>query len=262
MNDLRDRDPWIHPVRRHSASRLRLFCFPYAGGGTAWLRAWADALPSVEVCAVRLPGRETRLREPPFRRLRLLVDALVPSLMPWLDMPYALAGHSLGALLAFETARALRRAGARTPERLILLGRGAPDRRSRLPQLHTLPDRDFLAAVQSRYGGIPQAVLAEPELVEMILPILRADFELLDTYALAPEPPLDCPLFVYGGAQDSLIREEDLAAWRQHTSSDFSLRLLPGGHFFPQSPASGLLPLLATTLLGQPEGHSLAGRQG
>ena len=232
-------DRWVYR-RRNPAARMRLFCLPYAGGGASIYTGWQDELPGdVEVCAVELPGRRVRLREPAIRRSQPLVDAIVAGLRPHLDMPYALFGHSLGAVLAFELARALRRAGPRAPESLFLSGAAAPH----LPRTHRvlwrMSDEDFLAEIRA-LGGVPDSLLAEPELMALFMPILRADFEVVDTYVYEPGAPLACPVHLYGGEADRRVRPAQLAAWRDLVSGPVTLETFPGGHFYLHPERSSL----------------------
>jgi medium-chain acyl-[acyl-carrier-protein] hydrolase len=202
---------------------------------------------SVEVCAVQLPGRDTRYREPAYDRLPPLVSALADALRPYCDRPFALFGHSMGALVAFELARELRRRDEQAPERLAVSGRCAPHLPPRHGPLHTLPEGEFRAELR-RMGGTPAAVLDNDEFMGVFLPTLRADFTAHGTYVYTEEPPLDCPILALGGLRDHLAPVTDLDAWRQHTRSAFELRSLPGDHFFVQSQRLLVLQELARFL--------------
>ena len=227
---------WVFRLRRPAPPKLRLFCFPYAGGSAAVYRAWTSALPpQVEMCAVRLPGREARLAEPPFTRAEVLVPAVAEGLAPLLDLPYALLGHSMGAVAAFELARHLRCRGGRLPVRLFLSGARAPERPNPDPPLGHLSDQEFLTEVRRRYDAIPGAVLENPELVQLLLPSLRADFAVFESYVYQDLPPLDFPISAFGGLDDPRVSGEDVAAWGRHTASAFSVRMFPGDHFFIHS---------------------------
>jgi medium-chain acyl-[acyl-carrier-protein] hydrolase len=242
-------DPWLAYLRPRPRPSVRLFCFPYAGGGASVFRGWADGLPdSVEVCPVQLPGREARFREPAFTRLGPLTDAVAGALRPYLDRPFALFGHSLGALVAFELARRLDRDGGPQPVRLFVSGCAAPSVPRGGRPIHGLPDSAFRAELR-RLNGTPAAVLDNAELMEILLPTLRADFALCETYAFAPRPPLTCPISCWGGLGDDTASRQDLDAWREQTAGPFRLRMLPGDHFFVRSARPLLLRSLAQELL-------------
>lgn len=241
-------DPrWIVRAQPRPAARLRLLCLPHAGGGAAAYHDWSAALPGdVEVCAVRPPGRESRLGERPIAELAPLLDALAGAVRPLLDRPVALFGHSLGALVAFELARQLQREGA-PPRHLFVSGRQPPNVRTASPPIHHLPDAAFLAELY-RLNGVPAGV--SPELLEMMLPALRADFAVDEGYVYRDEAPLRCPLTAFGGTDDALVAEEQVAAWRPHTRGRFAARMFPGDHFFPRSARDALLAAVAAGLAG------------
>jgi len=243
------RGAWVSRPRPDPNARIRLFCFPSAGGGATMFRTWVDALPRwIEVCPVQLPGRESRLGERPFERLTALVPALVEALDPWLSTPFALFGHSVGALIAFALARELRARGKAAPTQLFVSGRQAPHLRFRDP-LHPLPKPLLLAKVR-RMGGTPEMVLREPELMEIFLPILRADIAVNEAEAIAAEAPLDCPILALGGQEDERANRAELEAWREHTRGAFAVEMFPGGHFFVRSAEGALLRSVAQALGG------------
>ncbi|WP_277881879.1 thioesterase II family protein [Coleofasciculus sp. FACHB-542] len=229
-------------------SSLRLFCFPYAGGGALNFRTWSQGLPvGVEVCAVELPGRGKRILEAPFTQALPLVQAIAHALLPYLDKPFAFFGHSMGALVSFEVARLLRREYGMSPVHLFVSGRSAPQLPLQEPPIHSLPQPAFIEELR-RLNGTPKAVLENVELMELLLPILRADFAVLETYVYAAEPPLQCPITAFGGLQDVKVSVDRLEAWRQQTSAKFSLQMLPGDHFFVQSAQPLLLQFLSREL--------------
>lgn len=231
---------------------MRLFCLPFAGGGASTYRLWPAALPSsVEVCPIQLPGREDRYREPALTSMVGLSRALSRELLPFLDKPFAFFGHSMGTLVAFETARALRHSAAPAPLAMFLAAYPAPHLPLARAPIHQLPDEEFLREMR-RMQGTPEAVLDNAELMAFVLPTLRADFEACDTYACPSEPPLDCPFFLYGGTDDREVHPQGLERWREQTSSAFSQRMFPGAHFFVQSHRDRLLDDIAGRLASLP----------
>jgi len=240
-------DSWPLCLKRNAQASLRLFCFPYAGGRASLFRTWSDQLPTtVQVCPIQLPGRGSHTRQPPFTQISPLVEALAEALLPHLDQPFALFGHSMGAIISFELARQLRRERRPEPVHLFVSGARAPQVSDRDPPIYNLPDSELLEKLR-RLNGTPQEVLEHPELVQLVLPILRADFEAIQTYAYAPGPPLGCPISAFGGVDDHEVSCEHLEAWREQTTAGFRLRMLPGDHFFLQAAQ----PLLLRTLSQQ-----------
>ena len=241
-------DKWIRPLGRNPQARLRMFCLPFAGGGTAAYRPWARTLPQdVESYAVCLPGREDRIRETPFNRMEPLIAALAEMLLPFLDRPFVLYGHSLGAMIGFELAHVLIRACGKEPARLVFSGRGAPDGPSAPPIAH-LADGPFITALNQRYGGIPQALLDEPELLALFVPVLRADLSLLENYTYKPREPLPCALTAVGGSNDPVVPAAAITAWQRHTRGPFASYFLEGEHFFIQTNQARWVALLSSEL--------------
>lgn len=226
-------DRWIKVFQPQPEAQLRLFCFPYAGGGASVYRLWPRELPGgVEVCAVQLPGRESRWREEPFRRVEPLADAVTEALRARLARPFAFFGHSMGAVVAFEVSRRLRRRGLEGPRHLFVSGRSAPRVELSDPPIHDLPREEFFAELR-RFSGTPEEVLRNRELLELVEPLLRADFSVSETYRYRPDAePLAVPLTALGGAEDPEVAPEHLARWREETTGPFQEHLLPGGHFF------------------------------
>ncbi|WP_329241749.1 alpha/beta fold hydrolase [Actinoallomurus sp. NBC_01490] len=228
--------------------RLRLFCLPHAGGGAAVYRPWPRHLPpDVEVVAIRLPGRESRFREPALTRVGHVVGALVQEIAPLLDRPHVWFGHSMGALLAFEVCRELRRRGLGEPARLMVSGRPAPDIPSRRPPIHDAPLPDLLTRLRE-LGGTPPEFLEDPDVMSPLLPALRADFAVVETYRYRPGPPLDCPISVFGGAADLEATLDELRAWRAHTSVRCIVRTFEGGHFYLHDTPQEVLPEIGRDL--------------
>jgi medium-chain acyl-[acyl-carrier-protein] hydrolase len=223
---------WIVRPAQNPRARLRLFCFPYAGGGASVFHLWRNLLPpEVEVCAIQPPGREMRLAEPPITEWPVLIRQLEAAIQPWADLPFAFFGHSLGAFVAFELTRALRRGGEPGPVHLFVSGRAAPhlpiDRRP----IHALPDAEFIEEVR-KLNGTPEEVLRSEELMALLTPLLRADFLLFESYRYVEEPALSVPLSAYGGEKDEDSPPHRVAPWRQHTRGAFRQATFHGGHFF------------------------------
>ncbi|HMD71349.1 MAG TPA: thioesterase domain-containing protein [Bryobacteraceae bacterium] len=222
---------------------LRLFWFPHAGGGAAG--APARALPAI--CPVRLPGREARIAEAPFERMEPLVAALVDAIRPYLAQPFAFFGHSMGAAVAFEVARLLRRRGQPLPKLLVASGARAPQFRRNYTPPPAPSDEEFLAEVQ-RLQGISGELLDDAALMRAILPALRADAGLYRRYVYTEDAPLDCAIRAFGGAADPNVRREHLEAWAEQTTASFAMRLFPGGHFYMHSGQAEFLAALAADL--------------
>jgi medium-chain acyl-[acyl-carrier-protein] hydrolase len=233
--------PWV--VRHLTAGKpaLRLFCFAYAGAGASAFRSWAALLaPWIELCAVQLPGRESRIREPLHHRLAELVIEAADGMESLLEPPFAFFGHSLGALLAFELCRTFRREGRPLPERLLVSAHAPPQLAHLRRLLYKLPDQELLQELR-RYDGTPEAVLGNAELVQLLLPVVRADFELLDTYTYAAEPPFEFPISAFAALDDPEVRSQDVESWVKQTLGSFTFRQFPGGHLFLQTAARELV---------------------
>jgi len=242
--------PWVSVSPARGRSRGRLFCLPFAGGGAAAYYRWPQRiLADIEVIRVNLPGRESRLKEPPATRAESLVETLVEELMPWTDRPFAVYGHSMGALIAFELIREMRRQGHQLPVHLFASGYRAPHLPPAEPPFSHLPDAEFIDRVR-RYGGIPDLVARNQELMEIFLPILRADFEMTETYLYREEPPLDCPVTAFGGLADPKVTCDKIIAWNKHTTKQFSAHFFQGGHFFLHDSERSLLNQINLQLTG------------
>lgn len=244
-----DQSPWILRPRPNDAARVRLFTFPYAGVGGSIFRSWAALLPpDVELCLVQLPGRDSRWKEPAFSQMTELLPALLGGMRRYLDRPFAFYGHSLGALISFELARALRHSGLAGPVHLFVAAHRAPQCPNPHPPLGHLADDPFVEQIGRRYGGIPQAVLENPELLALMLPCLRADLTLFESYQYTEQPPLSCPIAVFGGLSDSLVAREALKPWSAQTTGSSQVRTFSGGHFFLQDSRAAVLTSVVDAL--------------
>ena len=243
-----DDRPWLAFRRPQPRPEVRLFCFPFAGGGASLFRTWADRLPAwVEVCPVQLPGREARINEPPFTSVEALVGPLRRGLAPLLDRPFAFFGHSMGAAIAHRLTVHLRDQGGPQPVLLAASGRQAPQLQPLDPPFYDLPGEAFVARLRN-LQGTPAEVLAHAELMELLLPALRADFTLNDTYRPPLGEPLAMAVSAFGGEGDAHVSREGLAAWEVTTCGRFRLRMLPGDHFFLRTAPETLLAALQSDL--------------
>jgi medium-chain acyl-[acyl-carrier-protein] hydrolase len=236
------------PFRTVERVEMRLFCFPYAGGGTAIYHEWQACLPpGIEVCAARLPGREDRLDEVAFNRLVPLVKCIADDLSPLLDRPFMLFGHSAGAFVAFELARELRRRKEPMPLQLLVSAARAPRAVHWRPDMHALPRPDLIEALKQMQGIEPE-LLEDESVLDFILPIIRLDFSVLETYEYVNEPPLDRPIVAFAGAHDSDAPAHDMLLWREETTGPLSLHVIDGGHFFLRTARPDLLIRISSIL--------------
>ena len=254
--------PWVRSyARRPGAVRRRLLCCPYAGGAASAYQSWARHLPAdVELLALQYPGREERRRETPFTNLISLVETASVELMPLLaDKPYAIFGHSLGALVGFELARQAERDGLPAPQHLFVSGASAPQVPThRDPPRHLWPHEPLLAEL-ARIGGTPRELLDNRELMSLVLPMLRADFALVDTYRFEPGGKLGAPITAFGGLEDHDVSRAMLQAWRERSTGAFAMAMFAGDHFFIHAVAPLLAGIVADAL---DQARDQAGDQG
>ncbi|MEU6064799.1 MULTISPECIES: thioesterase II family protein [Streptomyces] len=223
--------PWWTSQPGLTADRT-LVCLPYAGGGPQTYQDWQTSLPpATAVLAVTPPGRGRRFGEPPCQDITSLVEPLARELADTLSGPYTLFGHSLGATVAFELCREVRRLGLHPPTGLVVSGRQAPDLPWNQPPISGLPDAEFTDALRD-LGGTPEAVLEQPELMGLLLPSLRADFAIVESCGYREEAPLDVPILALAGTRDRRAPVERMSGWARQTSISFTLHTVPGGHFF------------------------------
>lgn len=244
------RTPWL-PFPPTPTPGIRLFCFPHAGAGSFAYREWGRLLPpAIQVLPVLPPGRETRLRETPYTSIEPHVEALAAALAPELRSPYALFGHSLGALVAFELARRLRADRLPAPVHLFVSGRMAPQLAEHRRILHRLPTGDLTKELAT-LGGIPGRIDLGDHRLSHLLATLRADLSVNERYAFVAEPALSTPITAVGGTTDPRVDESELAAWRSQTSGPFALQTYQGGHFYltNHQERGSLLTLITRTLL-------------
>ncbi len=226
-------NPWFLIPKSIEKPRFRIFCIPYAGGNASAFHKWAGSFEQDELFAAQLPGRAFRRREPLIRDAHAMVAALIEAMDGSLDVPFVLYGHSMGGLLAFELARALRGGGHREPSALIISGRRAPQIPGAEAIAHDMPDDRFWTTIGQLYGTTP-ALLNSADLKAMLLPVFRADFQLLNGWSYTDGAPLSCPIYALGGEEDPGIPVENLEAWRDQTTGGFEQKMFAGGHMFIQ----------------------------
>ncbi|GHJ55041.1 hypothetical protein Nm8I071_43480 [Nonomuraea sp. TT08I-71] len=239
---------WFVSVGSRPQAPVRLFCLPYAGAGASAFRRWQEAIgPDVEVLPVQLPGRENRINEDP----RFDVAEVAEAIAARADRPYVLYGHSMGGRLGFEVVRELRRTGGPLPLRLYVGGARAPHVTAPglFDGLSRADDEELLRRLADG-GGLPAELFAHPELVELLLPLLRADFGRVDGYRYVPGEPLPVPIVAFSGRDDRAVTREQNAAWAEHTAAGFTLHELAGGHFFLHDQLPELLALIRADLTG------------
>lgn len=229
---------------------MRLFCFPYAGGSAQIYRQWSSFLPkTISVFPTEFPGRGRRFKEKPFSQIEPLVENLYDTLLAELcSAPFAFFGHSLGALVAFELSRFLRKRNQPLPVHLFASSHLAPTISHTIRPIADLPDQEFKEELRSM-DGTPQEVLENAELMEMILPFVRADFKVNETYSYVEDKPLDLPITAFGGVADPHVNRESLEAWSQQTSLNFSVKLFSGDHFYLKQHPLELFQAITQTLL-------------
>lgn len=245
---------WIVRPRPNSLARVRLFCFPVAGGNPTSFADWPDALPDdVEVCAIQFPGRLQRMRETPYTRMPLAIAELERAVLPYLDLPYAIFGTCTGSLAGYELAQRLVRVHGMPPSHLVVSCCRAPHLPDRDAPIHGLSEEALWCELE-RLGGTPPIVAANPEIKGLLSPLLRADFELAETYRYRESPPLACPITALAGRDDRVVSADENAAWAEHTSAAFALHTLPGGHYLLDGAADAVVAAVTTALAGVESG--------
>jgi surfactin synthase thioesterase subunit len=245
--------PWIARLRPSGSAATRLFCFPHAGGGGATFRNWGPDLPDgVDMCAIRLPGRESRLREPLVTRMDDLVGQLVGDLPELLDLPYALFGYCSGALTAFELARRLQEAG-RPPAHLFVCACPSPVSVERDSGVHKMSGTELADHLRA-LGIIPPTIIDDPGLFALFEPSVRADYEVFETDTYRPGEPLPVPITVFGADADPSTSVPTLLRWQEETSGEFTMRLFRGDHSFFERDRQSIMRTVAAELAAVPVG--------
>jgi len=277
---------WVTCPRPQPDAKIRLFCLPFAGGGASLYRPWTTQLaPTIEVCPIQLPGRENRYSEKPITDAHQMAQAIAAQMLPFLDRPYAIFGHSMGALLAYEVSRELARLKAKAPEILFVSAHRAPHlprkrallrayevsrelarlkakapeilfvsahRAPHLPRkralLHALPNVQFIESLK-QYGGFPEEILNNQEFIDFVLPTMRSDMTLCDLYAFKNEDSqLHTPIEIFAGAGDPEAGPDEMKAWADYSQSGSNLKVFEGGHFFLRSHAKEVLDHISRSI--------------
>ena len=224
---------WFICHSPNALARLRLFCFPYAGGGSSSYCSWSRDLPSeIEIIGVQMPGLEGRSVDATVSSVPSLVQALIEVISKEFSKAFAFFGHSLGAFIGFELGRQLRKHYQCEPVHFFASGIRAPQIPPSNPPINHLPDSAFVQELARRYNYIPEEILQSPGMLEQLLPGLRASFRMYESYRFSNGEPFDCPITVFGGLQDDTVDRADLEAWRCQTKRTFSLHMIPGNHLF------------------------------
>ncbi|HEV2780663.1 MAG TPA: alpha/beta fold hydrolase [Actinophytocola sp.] len=242
-----ERGGWVRRFHAAPDRPVRLVLLPHAGGSASYFFPFSrDLSAAADVLSIQYPGRQDRLGEPCIDDATRLADALTEALLPWLDRPFVLFGHSLGATVAFEVARRLERDAGLVPRRLIVSGRRAPaDVRD--SGVHRRDDEGLLAEL-AEMSGTDSTVLTDPDLLDMILPVLRSDYRAAETYVYRPGPPLSCPILAMAADSDPRVSVEDVDRWRRYTTAGFELEVFPGGHFYLADERPGVVAAITRRL--------------
>jgi medium-chain acyl-[acyl-carrier-protein] hydrolase len=223
---------WFVCPQPNPKAETRLFLFPYAGGGPPAFNKWCKEFPeTIEAWIAHYPGRGSRFNDSPVKEMPVLVENIQQAIRPIVDKPFAFFGHSMGGLIAFELTRSLRRLNLPHPTQLFVSACGAPHIPDPHPPIRNLPDAQFLTALQ-KLNGIPAELLNQPEVMQLLMPTLRADFELIETYHFTPASPFDFPIVAFGGLDDPRVSREHIEGWAIHTNSYFESKFFDGDHFF------------------------------
>ncbi|WP_016909315.1 thioesterase II family protein [Streptomyces xiaopingdaonensis] len=245
-------DRWIQRCSPGPPGATRLVLFPHAGGSASYYRPFCLSLGDrLDVCALQYPGRQDRHTEPCVTDLHRLADLVFARLRTMAERPLAFLGHSMGALLAYEVTRRFERELGTSPVRLFVSGRRAPSC-PRTEHVDLTGDDGLLSEVRELSGTDPQ-VLGDEEMRKLILQPLRADYQALQSYRFVPEPPVGCPVTALSGTSDPRTHEDEAAAWREHTTGEFDMRLFPGGHFFLSERVEDVAAFVARRLSAVPQ---------
>jgi medium-chain acyl-[acyl-carrier-protein] hydrolase len=246
--------PTDRVIPSHSVATATLFCIPHAGGGATAYRRWTEGLTPLTVRVLQLPGREGRFREPLVETLEDVIADLWRATEPRLNDRFALHGHSMGGILAFELAHEIRARTGLEPVHLFVSATKAPQHRQVRGHLTELSDADFVADLTRRYNGMPAAILQDADFMASLLPALRADFGILERYRCADRPLLNCPISAFGGTADQAVTLTSMAGWADQTTGGFSLNMVEGEHFFLQEQRLWLADAILAKLRADDDG--------
>ncbi|CBL45117.1 Thioesterase type II [gamma proteobacterium HdN1] len=247
LNDI-SRDKWFQVPKPNGTANARLFCFSYAGGNASAYREWYKYLPEgVELCNIQLPGRGSRFKEASYTSLNTLLDGLETAIVPYLDKNFSFFGHSMGAQVAFELARRLQSKGQSTPDYLFVSARKAPQIPLKRRPLHQLSEKEFRSEIE-RLNGTPKEALENPELMDLISPILRADCKAVETWDYHPSEPLNIPIVALGGVLDQHVSIDELEKWADVTKGPFEIQLFSGDHFYIHQATDALMNMVSRKL--------------
>lgn len=228
------KNKWILCPQKQPDAKLRLFCFPFTGGGESIFYNWPKYFPDdIEVITIRLPGRESRINEKPYRKMVKLVGDLADGILPLFDKPFLFFGHSMGAHISFYLARHLRKKNMPHPSYIFASGARAPHLQATDSETlnYKMDDNEFIGKLNEQ-GSIPKEIYRNRKILEFVLPVLRADMEILNTTKYTEEAPLDCSISSFGGVYDNKVSRDDSEAWKKHTCGDFRLSMFPGKNLF------------------------------
>ena len=238
--------PWLEHFTEKENASLHLLAFPHAGGAAHFFRPLTRHMPhDVALSAVQLPGRWNRSAETAATSIDLLLPELLKGIRPALQQPYVFFGHSLGALLAYSLSRQLFAEAELLPRLLVVSA--SPLHTDAINQLLQLSDQGLVEELRKKFGGLPEELVAEPDMLKFIIPTIRADLTLAASFQFRPGPLLPCPLLAIGGTQDTTTRPEELYTWRKVTSAKFSLHLFEGGHFYLEKHFADIAQLLTAS---------------
>lgn len=244
---------WVRPgpgaAPQGSPVRPRLVCLTYAGRGASGFADWPRLVGgTADVLAVQLPAREERRTDPPVTDIAALRERLLPELLPWLDGPFVLFGHCMGGLLAASIATTLSAEHGRAPEALVLSGTAPPWQQEALGELENLTDGEFIRGLR-KAGALTRKQIAEPAVLALMLPAIRADYVLFEStregFAEPASAPLHCPLELFAGESDTAIDPDRMRAWGALTTGPVALRMFPGDHFFLDTAAADVAAAVA-----------------